>query len=103
LYFDHHLLFVRNGVLIAQSFNEKKLALAGDPVTLPEQQIGGDTNFSRRVVSIADDGTLVYQVGDATHLSQLTWFDRAGRSLGPLSGPDVYGTVRLSPDGRTAM
>ena len=39
-----------------------------------------------------------------TSLRQLTWFDRSGRTLGPLGEPDRSGqiNVNLSRDGRRA-
>jgi serine/threonine protein kinase len=103
MYFDGHLLFVRDGILVAQRFDEKSLTLSGDPMTLTAQQIGGDSAFSRRDVSIADDGTLVYQAGETARTSQLLWFDRSGKATPALEGRASYGALRLTPDGRFAV
>jgi Tol biopolymer transport system component len=43
---------------------------------------------------------LVTQTGKWADLSQLTWFDRSGKSVGTIGKPETYNNVRLSPDGR---
>src|SRR5262249_62093521 len=75
-----YLLFVREGVLMAQRFDAKRLELTGEPLTIAEH--GGP-------VTASDQGMLVYRdvaayanvVGAA---GQLLWIDRDGKP-----GPSV--------------
>ena len=52
--------------------------------------------------SLAEDATLVYRRGGLA-LSQLTWLDREGKTLGTLGAPAIIGDVSLSADGRRAL
>jgi Tol biopolymer transport system component len=103
LYFDRHLLYVRDGILIAQPFDEKGFVVTGEPVALSAQQIAGNVNFSRRVVSISTNGTLIYQNGESIRNSQLAWVARDGKVLATLGEPEPYGGVRISPDGQSVV
>lgn len=103
LYFDGHLLFVRDGILIAQQFDEKRLEVVGEPVALSVQQIAGNANFARRMVSIAANGTLLYQSGETIRDSQLAWTDRTGKVLATVGDPQPYGAVRIAPDGHAVV
>jgi Tol biopolymer transport system component/predicted Ser/Thr protein kinase len=100
MFFDGYLLFVRDRALVAQRFDEKALALTGEPVTLPEQQLAFDTVFSRATVAVSPSGTLVYQQGEQPRESQLVWVDRSGKQVGTIGEPDRYGNFSLSPGAR---
>src|SRR5262249_47723673 len=50
--------------------------------------------------SVSDNGVLSYRLGAAGALSQLTWFNREGRSLGPLGDPGSYNSPAVTSDGR---
>ncbi len=50
--------------------------------------------------TVSEKGTLVYRGGGSSGSRQLTWFDRSGRSLGPLGAPAAYTTLSVSPDGQ---
>jgi Tol biopolymer transport system component len=94
-----HVLFVRDGKVMAQRFDVDRLDVTGQALVLLQEARFDDDG--RAAVSISDDGTLVYRGGGQrdTH-SRFTWFDRAGLALtneGPL-GPES--PVSLSPDGR---
>jgi len=92
------LLFVREGTLLAQPFDARKLALTGDPVPVA-QQVGSyrDTGF----FSTSSNGLLVYRTTDRDF--QVTWFDRQGTVLGRASEPGRFRGVALSPDGTRAV
>ena len=94
-----HVVFWRNGVILAQPFDESKLALTGEPVPLAES-VPGTTGGA--AFSISQDGTLVHQTGLSRAFSRLVWFDRSGRELGTLDEPNDYGDLQLSPDGNRA-
>jgi Tol biopolymer transport system component len=89
-----YLLFLREGVLMAQSFDPKRLALTGEPVTIAEHA---------GPVSASDQGTLVYRDSAAyaglVGGGQLLWMDRDGKPGPSVGMSSVYNSLRLSPDG----
>jgi hypothetical protein len=93
-----HLVFVREGSLMAQAFDARHLELAGEVVPIAEGlPDSGAPSFS------ASTGVVAYRtsgVGNPT--TQLTWFDRAGKILGTVGEPGQYNNVALSPDGTRA-
>ena len=99
MYFDGHLLFTRDQTLIAQRFDDKALAVSGEPVTL-EQHIAFDPIFSRAFVSVSREGTMVYQEGMPPRDSQLAITDRAGKVIQSVGDPAPYSTIAISPNGR---
>jgi hypothetical protein len=91
-----YLLFAREGALLAQRFDADRLELSGEPVPVAEQ-LASATLVSAKVFSVSANGVLAFRTGGAG-ASQLVWFDRAGKPLGPLGPPGVYATPKLSPD-----
>ena len=90
-----HLLFVRDGVLLAQAFDARRLALSGESFPVAERV--GIFRLSA-YFSTSANGVLAYRsVGGA--LSRLIWYDRAGAVHGPAGEPGTYWDVALSPDG----
>jgi Tol biopolymer transport system component len=92
------LLFVRDGTLMAQSFDARRLELVGDPIPMAEQ-LGSYRDFA--FFSASANGVLAYRTGGGGG-SQLTWFDREGKVLSTAGEQGLYGTPALSPDGRRA-
>jgi Tol biopolymer transport system component len=99
-----HLLYSRDGALVAQPFDTKRLALGGEPRVLVD-----DLLFNRRfaygVFSASESGVLAFLTGTEKHLCRLVWRDRAGRALGELGTPGSIsglGGLALSRDGRRA-
>jgi Tol biopolymer transport system component len=84
-----YLLFVREGSLMAQPFDHRHLALAGEAVPIAEG----------RYFSVSESGVLAYRTGSPLPITQLRWFDRTGKMLGTVGEPGQYDTVALSPDG----
>jgi eukaryotic-like serine/threonine-protein kinase len=95
-----HLLFYRDGTVLAQPFNPVKLELSGDPVPVAEQV--GSTGGSG-FISASTNGVLTYveENGGAGN-AQLSWFDREGKNLGTVGEPGIFSSSALSPDGRQA-
>jgi eukaryotic-like serine/threonine-protein kinase len=92
------LLYVRQGSLLAQPFEADRSQLAGEPLPIAQNVIyfGPSAQAS---FSVSDTGVLVAQSG--WPVSELHWYDRAGREVGTLGQPAAYvGSVRISPDGR---
>jgi eukaryotic-like serine/threonine-protein kinase len=89
-----HLLFLRDGALMAQAFDASRLETAGEPAPLIEQ-VG--TNLSRAFFSVSAAGALAYRAS-AGRAQELGWFDRGGRLLGQVGEAGAYEGVALSPD-----
>jgi Tol biopolymer transport system component len=83
-----YLLYPRNDRLWAQSFDTGGGALAGDPVAISED-VG--------LFTVSATGTLVSRRTSAEQ-TQLTWFDRGGKTLGTLGPVGDYSGIQLSPD-----
>jgi Tol biopolymer transport system component/predicted Ser/Thr protein kinase len=92
------LLFLRDGKLMAQSFDAQRLAPAGNPSPLAER-VG--TIFNTPYFSASASGVLVYRTGYGD-ISQLTWFDRLGKAGESIGEAGPYSSVDLSPDGTRA-
>jgi len=90
-----HILFLRDGTLMAQAFDERKLQPTGDAVVVAEQIA---TNLSRAAFSVSPKGILSYRNGSATDW-QFTWYDREGRVLGHEREQGMVSHPALSPDG----
>jgi serine/threonine protein kinase/Tol biopolymer transport system component len=98
-YDSGRLIFVRDGVLIAQSFDPSKLQVTGDAITLAEQ-IRQNPNNGLSAFWASGDGTIVYRTGSNTINRKLQWFDRRGRPLGVVGPVAGYRNPELSPDGK---
>ncbi|HXW07734.1 MAG TPA: protein kinase [Vicinamibacterales bacterium] len=99
VYASGHLLFVRQGALVAQAFDPVSLALAGDPFQIADQ-VAFDPARYAAAVSATDDGVVVYRAGSAAGTRQFVWVDRAGNEVGKVGEPDSSGSLdpSLSPD-----
>jgi Tol biopolymer transport system component/tRNA A-37 threonylcarbamoyl transferase component Bud32 len=92
-----YVLFVREGTLMAQPFDDRRLDVAGAAVPIAE----GVAFF----FSALPTGALVFRAGAASPSAQLAWFDRKGNSLGVAGDPSEFAEnspVSLSPDGKRA-
>jgi hypothetical protein len=96
-----HLLFVREGVVLAAPFDPRRLELTGPPVPVLEDAFvapfEGNSQFA-----VSDTGTLVH--APASLLSpprSVVWVDRQGREEDLLGADRRYSTPSLSPDGRS--
>jgi hypothetical protein len=99
-YGSGHLLFSRDGTLMAQQFDPRSAQLAGDPFPVAEGVGGEGSRYTS--FSVSEGGILVYAHGAISALASLTWFDRSGKALGALGDSASYLSVTLSPDGRRA-
>jgi eukaryotic-like serine/threonine-protein kinase len=103
-YVNGKLFFVRDGTLMAQTFDTDKLELAGDPFPIAEH-IGG--NNSTNMFSVSPAGTLAYrQIAgqQGTAQNRITaWYDRAGKQTSRLEVQNQDVQFRLSPDARSAV
>ncbi len=103
-YASGHLLFMREGILVAQPFDPEKLVTRGDAVPIASDA-RADERFSRGTFSVSTNGVLAYQLGKATRKCEIRRYDRSGRFevLGePATLYEGSGAISLSPDGSRA-
>jgi len=94
-----YLLFGRNGVLMVQRFDAKRLEALGEPIRIVdtvESASGGGYTFS-----VSRNGVLVYFAGRRYKPTQLVWYRRDGTRLGALGPVGPFRQPRISPDGHT--
>jgi eukaryotic-like serine/threonine-protein kinase len=90
-----HLFFVRGDTLMAQPFDPVRSALGAEAVPVLGH-VTHQANTGYGAFSVAANGSVIA-------LSQirpwrLTWYDRAGRSLGVFGRGGLYRSLSLSPD-----
>jgi serine/threonine protein kinase/Tol biopolymer transport system component len=97
-YSQGHLIHVREGVLLAQEFDVRKLRTTGEPVALADHvyQFNGPLMAA---FSASQTGIVVYE--PSTRASRVSWLDRAGKEREALPVTGAILSVRLSPDGRS--
>jgi dipeptidyl aminopeptidase/acylaminoacyl peptidase len=99
VYASRQLVFIRQGVLLAQSFDLASLQLSGDPVPVV------DRVAINAALSASEAGLIAYRTGSATQgmyiARRLVWLDRSGKELGNVGDPIEIGTLlSLSADSR---
>lgn len=89
-----HVVFLQDGTLFAQAFDERSLRLQGDPVSLAGP-VGSflDGGF----FAIAENDVIAFRPPDRTY--QMTWLDARGTRMGVVGDPGLYRGVAMSPDG----
>jgi Tol biopolymer transport system component len=95
-YAGGHLVFVRGGNLMTQTFDTKKLKLTGNPVPIAEQ-VRGETRGAA-AFSLSSEGKLIFAGGQATTLD-LAWYDRTGKK-GDIIDSGTFQDAHISPDGK---
>jgi Tol biopolymer transport system component len=94
-----YLLYMRDNALVAQRFDSGSYLLSGEPHTVSDE-VRYLPSIDLALFSVAGKGSLVAQTGKGAARSQLTWFDRNGKSIGTVGSPGVFSNLRLSPDER---
>lgn len=100
-YINGYLIYPKDGSLVTQPFDQKALALSGEPTVLVEHLPYFDkTGWAE--FSASESGPLVYMTEFPK--TRLVWLDRKGSETSQVGPPGNYVKVRLSPDGqRVAM
>jgi len=93
-----HLIFWRDGNLVAQPFDPSRGTLSGTAVPVA-QHVAFDLLFSFAEFSTSADGLLAYVSGEGLTGARLVWYDRAGKMLATLGDNDQYASVSISRDG----
>jgi eukaryotic-like serine/threonine-protein kinase len=95
-----YLLFLREGVLMAQSFDERHLELNGEPAIIADH-VGVAINGG--FFSASRSSVLVYRTGGPVYRDvQLTWLDSQGRAIGKVLEPGPYANPSIARDGTRA-
>jgi len=92
-----YLLFMREGTLLAQPFDNRRLELKGEATPIAEGLADPGNGAPYGAFSATND-VLVFQRGPSPD-RQLTWYDREGKVVGTVGEPSDYQDVVLSPDG----
>ena len=95
-----HLLFVRDGNLMAQPFDPRALATTGEAVTLASSVAAFASVPTFGWFSASATGRVAWLSTPSSTDTRLEWVDRNGRTLGALGEASRYGQFALSPDGR---
>jgi Tol biopolymer transport system component len=94
-----HLLFVREGTLLAQRFDAATLRLSGEPFALvsnvAHNAVGANASFS-----VSADGRVLVHLMAADQRDELAWLDRRGARIGAVIAEGPFQQIRLAPDGR---
>jgi dipeptidyl aminopeptidase/acylaminoacyl peptidase len=88
------LFFLRDDNLLAQPFDEARLEVSGEPVSLA-QGVGRVYNTG---LFSASSGVLAHRAG-SLGVGQLAWFDRTGPRAGTVGEPANFVAMNISPDG----
>jgi serine/threonine protein kinase len=100
VYGPGQVLFVRQGTLFSQAFDQASGVLSGSPVAIAEQ-VPVRATSRLAPLSASASGAVAYRSGPAGGARQFIWFDRSGRELGTAGeseGPFTF--MALSPDGK---
>jgi serine/threonine protein kinase len=94
-----HLLFMRDGTLMAQPFDDRALEFTGDAFPVVED-VSFNQSFSRGSFSVSQNGLLVYQIGALAVGSRLRLYGRDGQVIDSVVDQETFYSPVLSPDGK---
>ena len=95
---NDHLLFLRDGFLMAQPFNTSSLELSGDPFLIGED-VGFLSNYFRGAFAASENGILAFQQGFGVE-ARLVKMNTEGKEIDTVGEVGRYKQIRLSPDER---
>ncbi|WP_035358624.1 TolB family protein [Edaphobacter aggregans] len=90
------IIYVRDGAIVTQPFDERKLVVLGEPVAMPDHVAVSTTN-NTALFSVSPAGNLVYYPAPSGPFA-LSWYDRDGRRGDTLDTGPIR-EIALSPDG----
>ncbi|HEV2200366.1 MAG TPA: protein kinase, partial [Bryobacteraceae bacterium] len=97
-----HILFVRENTLMAAPFDAPSTQVSGDVFPVAEGvSLTQPVNYVP--VTASENGALFYQTGGGIERNQFEWFDRSGKSLGPVGAPGNVGDPAISPDEKSVV
>ena len=97
-----HLVYAREGKLLAAPFDLDKLRLTGPPAVVLQGVT--TTVVEKAQFGVSENGTLVYAPGSASDSGRRpVWVDRQGAVMSLMAPAREYKTPRLSPDGQQVV
>jgi serine/threonine protein kinase len=99
-----HILFVRESILMGAAFDGATAQVSGDVFPIPEgvSLITNVDNYAP--VTLSENGVLLYETGGANlRTNQFGWYDRSGKSLGPVGAPGDVWNPAISPDEKSVV
>ncbi|HEV2386423.1 MAG TPA: protein kinase [Candidatus Acidoferrales bacterium] len=95
-----HLLFIRQGTLMAQRFDANSLGLTGEATPLVEHA-EWNGSVHRGLFTVSEGGILAYEPGNlSSGGTHILWYDRGGKQIAETGTPAEFATPSISPDGR---
>jgi eukaryotic-like serine/threonine-protein kinase len=91
------IVYVRDGAIVTQPFDERKLVVSGEPGAMPDRVAVNTTN-NTALFSVSPAGNLVYYPAPSEGPFALNWYDRDGRRGDTLDTGPIR-DIALSPDG----
>ena len=99
IFSNGHLLFTRNGFLVAQKLDTDTFELSGEPLPLADH-LRNIPGASWSLFDVSSNGTMIYESGAAVEGNRITWVDLKGQKLASLGEAAQHDDpIRLSPDG----
>jgi DNA-binding winged helix-turn-helix (wHTH) protein/Tol biopolymer transport system component len=93
-----YLLFIRDGMLLAQHFDPAAQQLHDEPSTIPDaDRVAWNPATPRGMFSASQTGVLAYR---AAVNPELGWYDRGGRPISWIASSSQHHNPALSQDGR---
>jgi eukaryotic-like serine/threonine-protein kinase len=90
------IVYVRDGAIVTQPFDERKLVVSGEPIAMPDHVAVNMAN-NTALFSVSSAGNLVYYPAPSGPFA-LSWYDRDGRRGDTLDTGPIQ-DIALSPDG----
>ena len=99
--FDSHHLFYADDKrqLVSVAFDTSAATVSGS-TSATGSVVGFQPSTYWAALTVAKNGSLIYNSNAGAAVSALTWMDRSGRELGRVGEPAVMANPAISPDGR---
>jgi len=94
------LVYGRDGALLAQPFDARRLEFTGDPFSLSDRVGAGMDRPSYSTFSLSENGVLVFDPDANRQRREYRWVDRRGQLINALDVPAGIFQHWLSPDGK---
>jgi serine/threonine protein kinase len=93
----NHIVYVRDGAVIARRFDPARGVVEGQGIVLGEQ---AGTTGNTQAFSVSSNGSIAYQGSTGRGAFVIARMDRAGKRLGTVGEPGNLYQIALSPDGQ---
>jgi eukaryotic-like serine/threonine-protein kinase len=97
-YGSNHLFYADDQrQLVSVTFDASAIKVSGRTNAVANM-VGFQPSTYWAALTVAENGTLIYNTGVGAALSVLTWMDRAGKELGRIGDAGIIANPTLSPD-----